>query len=229
MPVPNNIPIPGLATDNVDFSDFSGGNPYSQYGPSSNNTQFVTGTEGSVPDEFARNIKPTSTIRSQDNDINAVQNQSYGGVGPTLAYPLENSNPAYQARVTFTMKTFAPKVDGKNQKKFTSTATDNLKFVAKSDDVVRTERTDDIDLGFGDMKLKQGGGDAGHKGVRSISQHLGTKNFNRIRMGIGRPREKEEVSSFVLSNFSKAERDKNQILIKSLCEDFEKIIQKKTI
>ena len=87
----------------------------------------------------------------------------------------------------------------------------------------------DIDLGFGDMKLKQGGGDAGHKGVRSISQHLGTKNFNRIRMGIGRPREKEEVSSFVLSNFSKAERDKNQILIKNLCEDFEKIIQKKTI
>ena len=88
---------------------------------------------------------------------------------------------------------------------------------------------DDIDLGFGDMKLKQGGGDAGHKGVRSISQHLGTKNFNRIRMGIGRPSEKEDVSSFVLSNFSKAERDKNQILIKTLCEDFEKIIQKKTI
>jgi PTH1 family peptidyl-tRNA hydrolase len=88
---------------------------------------------------------------------------------------------------------------------------------------------DDIDLGFGDMKLKQGGGDAGHKGVRSISQHLGTKNFNRIRMGIGRPSKKEEVSSFVLSNFSKAERDKNQILIKNFCEDFEKIIQKKTI
>ena len=39
---------------------------------------------------------------------------------------------------------------------------------------------DDIDLGFGDKRLKQGGGDAGHKGVRSISQHLGTKNFNRI-------------------------------------------------
>ena len=38
MPVPNNIPIPGLATDNVDFSDFAGGNPYSQYGPSSKNT-----------------------------------------------------------------------------------------------------------------------------------------------------------------------------------------------
>tara|TARA_A100001388_G_scaffold227486_1_gene178857 strand:+ start:75 stop:1430 length:1356 start_codon:yes stop_codon:yes gene_type:complete len=151
MPVPNNIPIPGLATDNVDFSDFAGGNPYSPYGPSSNNTQFVTGAEGSITDEFARNIKPTSTIRSQDNDVNAVQNESYGGVGPTLAYPLENSNPAYQARVTFTMKTFAPKVDGKNQKKFASIAKDNLKFVAKSDDVVRTETADDIDIGFEDV------------------------------------------------------------------------------
>ena len=88
---------------------------------------------------------------------------------------------------------------------------------------------DDIDLGFGDKKLKQGGGDAGHKGVRSISQHLGTKNFNRIRMGVGRPREKEDVSSFVLSNFSKTEIDRVQILIKDLCEDFENIIQKKQI
>ena len=78
MPVPNNIPIPGLATDNVDFSDFAGGNPYSQYGKPSNNTQFVTGAEGSLTDEFARNIKPTSTIRSQDNDVNVIQNDPQG-------------------------------------------------------------------------------------------------------------------------------------------------------
>ena len=49
------------------------------------------------------------------------------------------------------MKTFAPKVDGKNQKNFSSMAKDNLKFVAKSDDVVRTETTDDIDIGFEDV------------------------------------------------------------------------------
>ena len=88
---------------------------------------------------------------------------------------------------------------------------------------------DDIDLGFGDKRLKQGGGDAGHKGVRSISQHLGTKNFNRIRMGVGRPKEKEDVSSFVLSNFSETEIDRVHALIKDLCEDFENIIQKKQI
>ena len=88
---------------------------------------------------------------------------------------------------------------------------------------------DDIDLGFGNKKLKQGGGDAGHKGVRSISQHLGTKNFNRIRIGIGRPKEKKDVSSFVLSNFSTTEMDSAQTLIKNLCEDFENMIKKRQI
>ncbi len=87
---------------------------------------------------------------------------------------------------------------------------------------------DDIDLEFGEVKIKQGGGDAGHKGIRSISQHLETKNFNRIRLGIGRPSTKEEVSHFVLSNFSKTEKDKLLNLFQNLSEDFEKIIQKKT-
>ncbi len=87
---------------------------------------------------------------------------------------------------------------------------------------------DDIDLGFGEVKIKQGGGDAGHKGVRSISQHLQTKDFNRIRLGIGRPSTKEEVSHFVLSNFSKTEKDKLLILFQSLSEDIVKIIQKRT-
>ena len=88
---------------------------------------------------------------------------------------------------------------------------------------------DDIDLSFGDKRLKQGGGDAGHKGVRSISQHLGNKNFYRIRIGVGRPKEKEDVSSFVLSNFSKTEIDRVLPIIKDLCEDFENIIQNKQI
>ena len=87
---------------------------------------------------------------------------------------------------------------------------------------------DDIDLGFGEIKIKQGGGDAGHKGVRSISQHLQTKDFNRIRLGIGRPNTKEEVSHFVLSNFSKTEKDKLLILFQSLSEDIVKIIKKGT-
>ena len=112
----------------------------------------------------------------------------------------------------------------------------NLKHVGFEDTVInhlklmrdlRDFDYDDIDLELGHIKFKQGGGDAGHKGVRSISQHLGTKDFNRLRVGIGRPRTKEEVSSFVLSNFYKAEKDKIVTSIQKLCEDFEKIIQKR--
>tara|TARA_A100001011_G_scaffold238977_1_gene246951 strand:+ start:151 stop:687 length:537 start_codon:yes stop_codon:yes gene_type:complete len=88
---------------------------------------------------------------------------------------------------------------------------------------------DDIDLGFGEVKIKQGGGDAGHKGVRSISQYLQTKDFNRIRLGVGRPSTKEEVSHFVLSNFSKTERAKLIVLFQNLSEDFEKIIKTKIL
>ena len=87
---------------------------------------------------------------------------------------------------------------------------------------------DDIDLRFGEIKIKQGGGDAGHKGIRSISQHLQTKDFNRIRLGVGRPKSREEVSHFVLSNFSKTERDKLLVLFQNLSKDFEKIVQKKS-
>mgnify|MGYP001329299452 CR=1 FL=1 len=87
---------------------------------------------------------------------------------------------------------------------------------------------DDIDLGFGELKIKQGGGDAGHKGVRSISEHLQTKDFYRVRLGIGRPRTKEEVSHFVLSNFSKTEKDKLLILFQCLSEDIVKIIKRGT-
>ncbi len=88
---------------------------------------------------------------------------------------------------------------------------------------------DDIDLGFGEVKIKQGGGDAGHKGVRSISQYLQTKDFNRIRLGVGRPSTKEEVPHFVLSNFSKTERAKLIVLFQNLSEDFEKIIKTKIL
>ena len=106
-----------------------------------------------------------------------------------------------------------------------SVAKFKLFFKVSEDDVFVIY--DDIDLELGHIKLKRGGGDAGHKGVRSISQHLGTKDFNRLRLGIGRPRTKEEVSSFVLSNFSKAEKDKIVTSIQKFCEDFEEIIQKR--
>jgi PTH1 family peptidyl-tRNA hydrolase len=61
---------------------------------------------------------------------------------------------------------------------------------------------DDLDLTLGRVKLKTQGGDAGHYGVRSIIDHLGTGEFTRIRVGIGRPVHKDEVIAFVLSPFT---------------------------
>jgi PTH1 family peptidyl-tRNA hydrolase len=66
---------------------------------------------------------------------------------------------------------------------------------------------DDVDLPFETLRLKPDGGDAGQKGVRSIIQQLGTKEFPRLRVGIGRPPGRTPVSSYVLQDFSKTEKE----------------------
>jgi peptidyl-tRNA hydrolase, PTH1 family len=65
---------------------------------------------------------------------------------------------------------------------------------------------DELDLPFGSQRVKLGGGDNGHNGLRSIRSALGTGDFYRVRVGIGRPPGRQEVSDFVLGNFSAAER-----------------------
>jgi PTH1 family peptidyl-tRNA hydrolase len=60
---------------------------------------------------------------------------------------------------------------------------------------------DDLDLPLGTTKLKFGGSSAGQKGVENIIKELGTKNFYRLRIGIGRPKEKKQVVKYVLSPF----------------------------
>ncbi len=64
---------------------------------------------------------------------------------------------------------------------------------------------DELDLGFGLMRIKVGGGSAGHKGVQSIIDQCGGANFIRVRVGIGRP-SLENVEKYVLSDFSIEER-----------------------
>ena len=66
---------------------------------------------------------------------------------------------------------------------------------------------DELDLAPGKVRIKEGGGVAGHNGLRSIAQALGTKDFKRMRLGIGHPGDKARVHSHVLGNFSKADRD----------------------
>ena len=60
---------------------------------------------------------------------------------------------------------------------------------------------DDIDLVFGKIKIKQTGGDGGHKGLKSLIETLGSGEFARVRIGIGRPDTKQEIEGYVLNRF----------------------------
>jgi PTH1 family peptidyl-tRNA hydrolase len=65
---------------------------------------------------------------------------------------------------------------------------------------------DEIDLPWKDVRLKMGGGHAGHNGLRSLIQHLGTPDFARVRVGVGRPPPGREVHGWVLAGFDPVER-----------------------
>jgi PTH1 family peptidyl-tRNA hydrolase len=65
---------------------------------------------------------------------------------------------------------------------------------------------DEIDLAAEKIRVKQGGGHAGHNGLRSIDAHLGDKNYWRVRLGVGHPGDKSQVSNHVLGDFSKQDR-----------------------
>ena len=65
---------------------------------------------------------------------------------------------------------------------------------------------DELDLVPGKLRVKQGGGHAGHNGLRSLHQHLGA-DYNRVRIGIGHPGHKDLVSPYVLHDFARADRD----------------------
>lgn len=65
---------------------------------------------------------------------------------------------------------------------------------------------DELDLAPGKCRVKQGGGHAGHNGLRSIHQHIGA-DYDRVRLGIGHPGDKDRVAGYVLSDFAKADGD----------------------
>jgi peptidyl-tRNA hydrolase, PTH1 family len=72
---------------------------------------------------------------------------------------------------------------------------------------------DELDLPFGTVRLKLGGGDNGHNGLRSVSAALGTREYYRVRVGIGRPPGRMDPAAFVLRDFSAAERKELPFLI----------------
>jgi len=85
---------------------------------------------------------------------------------------------------------------------------------------------DDLDLPFGSVKFKIGGGHGGHNGLRSIDSHIGA-DYIRVRVGIGKPTNKE-VADYVLSDFSKEESNKLQDIIPHIVKAVE-ALQKETL
>lgn len=72
---------------------------------------------------------------------------------------------------------------------------------------------DELDISFGAIRLKRGGGDNGHNGLRSISSALGSKDYLRVRIGIGRPPGRQDPADFVLKDFSAVERKELAFLL----------------
>lgn len=86
-------------------------------------------------------------------------------------------------------------------------------FNVEPDDLVVIH--DDLDLSPGTVRLRQKGGSGGHNGIKSLIEYLGTKDFNRIRIGIGRPYPNQTVIQHVLSNFPKDVQPDMEIAVKT--------------
>ncbi len=85
---------------------------------------------------------------------------------------------------------------------------------------------DELDVPFGALRLKFGGGDNGHNGLRSISQALGTRDYYRVRFGIGRPPGRMDAAAYVLRDFTAAERKDLPLLIDRGSDATETLIAK---
>ncbi len=83
---------------------------------------------------------------------------------------------------------------------------------------------DELDIDFGALRIKRGGGDNGHNGLRSIRQSLGTGDFLRVRVGIGRPPGRQSVHDFVLKGYAPAERKELPVLLEEAADGVESLI-----
>ncbi|WP_124712717.1 aminoacyl-tRNA hydrolase [Mycolicibacterium nivoides] len=73
---------------------------------------------------------------------------------------------------------------------------------------------DELDIDFGRIRLKVGGGEGGHNGLRSVASALGSRDFQRVRIGVGRPPGRKDPAAFVLEAFTAAERAE----VPTICE-----------
>ncbi len=85
---------------------------------------------------------------------------------------------------------------------------------------------DELDIPYGQVRLKLGGGEGGHNGLRSMSKSLGSKDYLRVRVGIGRPPGRQDPADYVLSNFSATERKELDFLLDRAADATEALITK---
>ncbi|MPY11419.1 aminoacyl-tRNA hydrolase [Arthrobacter bussei] len=83
---------------------------------------------------------------------------------------------------------------------------------------------DEIDIPFNTIKLKLGGGEGGHNGLRDISKALGTKDYYRVRVGVGRPPGRQDAADFVLKDFGTVEKKDLPFLVDDAADAVEHLI-----
>ena len=97
-------------------------------------------------------------------------------------------------------------------------------FKIEAEDV--TVFHDDLDVEFGKIKTKFGGSSAGHNGIESIDKFIG-KDYSRVRIGIGRPKENIEISDYVLQNFEEDEMIRIEKILDNINESISLLVDKK--
>lgn len=83
---------------------------------------------------------------------------------------------------------------------------------------------DELDIDFAAIRVKLGGGDNGHNGLKSMRSSLGTGDFFRVRAGIGRPPGRQDVADFVLTNYSSVERKELDIHVVEVADAVESLV-----
>ena len=83
---------------------------------------------------------------------------------------------------------------------------------------------DELDLAPGRIRVKRGGGNGGHNGLRSLDQHIG-KDYRRVRLGIGHPGDKDQVKSYVLKDFAKADHPWIEKLLDAIADEFPRLVE----
>src|SRR3712207_6399159 len=85
---------------------------------------------------------------------------------------------------------------------------------------------DELDIPFSAVRLKRGGGEGGHNGLRSISRSTGTRDYLRVRVGIGRPPGRQDPADFVLKDFSAVERKELDLLLVEAADATELLLER---